>query len=115
MIIPQKSGGWLTGNGRKKPLSSILWQEKATIQHSRYVTNASFSPDGTHLVTASNDHTAKIWGLIDGQWQEKATVQHSDGVIHASFSPGGAHLVTASYDCTAKVSGLVDGQWKEKT
>ncbi|WP_329601862.1 WD40 repeat domain-containing protein, partial [Sansalvadorimonas verongulae] len=62
MIAPPKSGGLLMGNGRKKPLSSIL-QEKATIQHSRNVTNTSFSPDGTHFVSVSNDHTVKIWIL----------------------------------------------------
>ena len=72
------------------------WQEKATIQHTGWVNNASFSPDGYHLVTASRDNTAKIWELVDGQWQEKATIQHTGWVNNASFSPDGYHLVTAS-------------------
>ena len=40
----------------------------ATIQHDDWVNNASFSPDGTHLVTASYDHTAKIYGRVNEEW-----------------------------------------------
>ncbi|WP_201772817.1 F-box/WD repeat-containing protein, partial [Endozoicomonas numazuensis] len=92
----------------------LTCQNVATIPHFDWVNNATFSPDGNHLVTASNDNTAKIWGLVDGQWQEKATIQHDDCVNGASFSPDGNHLVTTSKDNTAKIWGLVDGQWQEK-
>uniref|UniRef100_UPI00248DCD4E F-box/WD repeat-containing protein n=1 Tax=Parendozoicomonas sp. Alg238-R29 TaxID=2993446 RepID=UPI00248DCD4E len=60
-----------------------------TIQHSSWVINADFSPDGHHLVTVSIDNTAKILGLVNGQWQEKATIQHSGRVDNASFSLDG--------------------------
>ena len=94
----------------------LCWecQEKATLQHTEWVDNASFSPDGYHLVTASCDNTAKIRELVDGQWQEKATLQHTGWVNNASFSPDGYQLVTASRDNTAKIWKLVDGQWQEK-
>ena len=93
---------------------AFLGKPVATIQHSGWVHSASFSPDGKHLVTASDDNTAKIYWLVDGQWQEKVTIQHSNYVKDASFSPDGKHLVTASSDHTAKIYGLVDGQWQEK-
>ena len=38
------------------------WQEIVTIGHSEEVTNARFGPD-YQIVTASSDHTAKIWVL----------------------------------------------------
>ena len=65
-------------------------------------------------MTASYDHTAKIYGLNNEQWQEKATIQHSNGVVNACFSADGKHLVTASYDHTAKIYGVTGGQWQEK-
>ena len=97
--------------GRTKAFSceSIL-----TIEHSKIVTNACFSLDGKHLVTASYDHTAKIYGLNNGQWQKKATIKHDGSVNSACFSLDGKHLVTTSHDNTAKIYGLDDGQWQEK-
>ena len=47
-----------------------------TIEHDSIVSNTCFSLDGKHLVTASYDHTAKIYGLNDGRWQKKATIKH---------------------------------------
>ena len=43
----------------------LTCQEVCTLHHN-WVNNASFSPDGCHLVTVGNDDTAKIWGLVDG-------------------------------------------------
>ena len=31
--------------------------------HQGVVENASFSPDGQHIVTASDDSTAKVWNI----------------------------------------------------
>ena len=90
------------------------WQENATIGHSGFVNNASFSPDGSRLVTASGDGSAKIWELVAGVWQEMATLWHSSGVTNASFSPDKCHLATASLEGNAKIWKLVAGQWQEK-
>ena len=89
------------------------WQERVTIGHSNTVNNVHFSLDGKHLVTASDDGTVKICGLVGGNWQEKATIRHSDAVANASFSRDGKLLVTASYDGTAKICGLVGDRWQE--
>ena len=75
---------------------AFTFELRSTISHKGQVMNASFSPDGNHVVTASADKTAKIWGLVDGQWQEKATISHTGWVRNASFSPDGNHVVTAS-------------------
>ena len=65
-------------------------------------------------MTASNDRTAKISGLVNGHWQEKKIIQHSSPVYGARFSPDGKHLVLISHDDTNKILGLVDGQWQPK-
>ena len=72
------------------------WQELVAIKHFNWVRNASFSPDGKHIVTASDDGIAKIWGLISGYWKQKGVIRHSGWVKNASFSPDGKHLATAS-------------------
>ena len=35
--------------------------------HSVFVTSIAFSPDGRHLATGSDDHTAKVWDLSTGK------------------------------------------------
>ena len=89
------------------------WQERVAIGHSNTVNNVHFSLDGKHLMTASDDGTVKICGLVGGNWQEKATIRHSGPVANASFSHDGKLLVTASNDHTAKICGLVGGKWQE--
>lgn len=44
--------GWRAATG--KPLGPAL-------QHQGWVRRAAFSPDGTRVVTASDDHTARVW------------------------------------------------------
>jgi WD40 repeat protein len=51
----------------------------------------------SHIVTASNDKTARIW---DAAIANEITVlrRHDDSVASAVFSPDGSRIVTASND-----------------
>jgi len=70
--------------------------------HTDLVMSASFSPDGSRIVTASADNTAKVWDAKSGA--EVLTLKgHTQYVVSASFSPDGSRIVTASADRTAKV------------
>ncbi len=70
--------------------------------HTGPVSSASFSPDGSRVVTASGDQTAKVWDAQSGA--EVLTLKgHIGYVSSASFSPDGSRIVTGSYDNTAKV------------
>ncbi len=72
------------------------------------VRSASFSPDGSRIVTASGDKTAKVWDAASGA--EILTLKgHTDTVFSASFSPDGSRIVTASRDNTAKVWDATTG------
>ena len=70
---------------------------------------AAFSPDGQRIVTASVDHTARVWSATNGQLL--ATLAgHTSGVGQAAFSPDGQRIVTASWDSTARVWNASTGR-----
>ena len=57
--------------------------------HTGPVSSASFSPDGSRLVTASHDITVKVWDAKTGA--VIATLKgHAGPVTSASFSPDGS-------------------------
>src|SRR6516162_16684 len=63
---------------------------------------AAFSPDGSRIVTASGDKTARIWDAASAK--EIAVLRgHNDAVWSAAFSPDGSRIVTASGDKTARI------------
>ena len=66
------------------------------------VYSAAFSPDGSRIVTASWDKTARIWDAASAK--EIAVLRGHDGVVNsAAFSPDGSRIVTASADNTARI------------
>jgi tRNA A-37 threonylcarbamoyl transferase component Bud32 len=70
--------------------------------HTGTIFSASFSPDGSRVVTGSDDNTAKVWDARSGA--ELLTLKgHTEAVYSASFSPDGSRVVTGSQDNTAKV------------
>ena len=63
--------------------------------HGGVVTSAAYSPDGTRIVTASYDKTARIWDARTGA-QLVVLSGHGDRVDSAAYSPDGTRIVTAS-------------------
>jgi tetratricopeptide (TPR) repeat protein len=54
----------------------------------------SYSPDGTRLASASEDHTVKVWDATSGA-QLTTLRGHVNGVLAVSYSPDGTRLVSA--------------------
>ena len=67
--------------------------------------HVAFSADGTRLLTASTDHTARVWNTASGQAITEP-LEHGETVRHAEFSPDGKLAVTASADNTARLWNL---------
>jgi serine/threonine protein kinase len=70
--------------------------------HGDAVYSAAYSPDGSRIVTASIDKTARIWDARTGA--ELAVLSgHASVVYSAAYSPDGSRIVTASDDKTARI------------
>ena len=70
--------------------------------HTGQVSSVAFSPDGRHILTGSNDHTARLWELSSAKELSKFQ-GHTDRVSSVAFSPDGKHVLTGSGDGTARL------------
>ncbi|XRB25467.1 EF-hand domain-containing protein [Pseudoscourfieldia marina] len=76
--------------------------------HSRDVNSASYSVDGTRIVSASDDETVRVWDATTG-----ACLSVLDGdsgaVSSASYSADGTRIVSASSDETVRIWDATTG------
>lgn len=61
------------------------------------ITALAGSPDGTMLLTASHDRTARFWDVASGR-QLGPTLYHTDPVLCVAFHPDGQSIVTGTGD-----------------
>ena len=71
-------------------------------EHHGLVNSAVFSHDGTRILTASNDETARLWDAQSGDLI-KALECHTERIRSAVFSHDGTRVLTTSYDETARI------------
>jgi WD40 repeat protein len=77
--------------------------------HSGSVRGVAVTPDGRCAVSASSDHTLKVWDLETGR-QLLTLEGHSSWVNGVAVSPDGRYAVSASHDKTLKVWDLETGR-----
>lgn len=81
-----------------------IWTEGKLTQtirgHSARIKTMLFSPDGQKIVSGSDDHSIKIWGL-DGECL-KTLVGHTNWIWHLAISSNGDLIVSSSEDRTVK-------------
>jgi WD40 repeat protein len=68
--------------------------------HEGPVRRAAYSPDGSRIVTASFDGTARIW---DSRTGIQLSALSGEGMYSVAYSPDGTRIVTASSDRTARI------------
>lgn len=76
---------------------SDLRERKVLRGHEKGVWSAAFSPDGTRVVTSSDDGTARLWEARTGK--EIVVLRgHSGRLLSAEFSPEGTRVLTSFID-----------------
>ncbi len=79
------------------------------LKHEEEINLALWSPDGEHILTASDDDTARIWDALSGEALFTLS-GHSDDVLLAGWSPNGGLVVTAGPDGSARLWDSATGQ-----
>ncbi|MBX2929348.1 MAG: caspase family protein [Saprospiraceae bacterium] len=69
------------------------------IGHTGFVNAVAFSPDGSLVLTGSEDNTAILWDLAGRELQSYA--EHKARISSVAFSPNGQYVLTGSADNTA--------------
>jgi len=65
--------------------------------HTGVMTSASYSPDGTKILTTSTDKTARVWDARTGL-QLIPSLEHEDEVVTGVFSRDGKKIATGTDD-----------------
>lgn len=83
-----------------------LDEKRTLIGHSGEVWRAEFSPDGTRVVTTSDDSTAALWDVASGKriavWDE-----HAGQIRRVAWSPDGRLVATTDFDQSGRNERLV--------
>jgi WD40 repeat protein len=77
--------------------------------HARAIYRIAFNHDGSRLVSASADQTARVWDGLSAQPLVELK-GHGAAVLGAVFSPDGKWVATASHDRTARLWDAVTGK-----
>jgi WD40 repeat protein/DNA-binding winged helix-turn-helix (wHTH) protein len=88
-------------------VAKVFPEPLLTMRHDDAAYFTVFSADGERIVSASYDHTARLWSAKNGSLL--AILRHDGAVHEAVFSPDGRRIVTVSADQTAKLWDGIDG------
>ncbi|KAG7663180.1 PWP2 [[Candida] subhashii] len=106
-----KSGEWLAfGSSKLGQLLVYEWQSESYILkqqgHFDSMNTLAYSPDGSRLVTGSDDGKIKIWDVQSGFCLMTFT-EHSSAVTEVKFAKRGQVLFTSSLDGTIRAWDLI--------
>ncbi len=106
-----ESGGAADTRESRRVLYAVLTKplpQASLLGHTDPVYAANFSPDGSRMVTASWDDTARLWDSVSGD-ELMVLRGHEGGVYSATISPDGSRVATTSVDSTARLWDAASG------
>ena len=102
----------ITRSDQKSAETRVLSvQNSYSFSHDGAIRSACFSPDGTHVISASLDATSHLCGIDAGKWCSKMIIRHTDVLTSAKFRQDSTRLITTSRNGEVKIYGLSDGHW----
>ena len=82
------------------------------MRHTHQVTSVAFSPDGSRIVSGSeDDNKVRVWNTMTGE-KEGELKGHMAGVKCVTFSHNGLFIVSGSCDCSVRVWDM--SKWETK-
>jgi WD40 repeat protein/predicted Ser/Thr protein kinase len=102
---PQERRGW-----EWHRLNYLCDRSVQTLRgHGDRVTCVSYSPDGRHVASGSQDQTVRVWDVATGR-EVLQFPSHSGGNISLAYSPDGRLIVSASPDKMVRCWEAATGQ-----
>lgn len=98
-------GQWIVTAGGAK---AQMWEAKSGRQlepallHQGTVNQALFAPDSRHVITVSDDRTARLWDPVSRQ-PSTPILQHGNAVRRACFNQTSDRVITGSDDGNARI------------
>jgi WD40 repeat protein len=108
-IPPSRSEFPEIKSSSKREPDKGMAREGTSIQGEGLLPGASFSPDGTLIVSVGGDGIARVWSVTTGQ-PIGEPMRHDAPVCRASFSPDGTRIATAGNDSTAGIWETLTGR-----
>ncbi|MBU0639708.1 MAG: PKD domain-containing protein [Planctomycetes bacterium] len=108
--VDQAAKLWDTNNGTVLvSYEPVRDGDQLVSGHANSISDVAFSPDGTMILTGSDDRTAKLWSVAGGP-ELRTLSGHGDRVTSVGFSPDGTQVVTGSEDATALIWDATTGE-----
>lgn len=110
-VTINKTGEWLAfGSAKLGQLLVWEWQSESYVLkqqgHFDSLNSAIYSPDGSKIVTASDDGKIKVWDAYSG-FSIVTFTEHTSGITALEFSKRGNILFSASLDGSVRAWDLV--------
>lgn len=110
-VTINKTGEWLAfGSSKLGQLLVWEWQSESYVLkqqgHFDSLNSAVYSPDGSKIVTASDDGKIKVWDAYSG-FSIVTFTEHTSGITALEFSKRGNVLFSASLDGSVRAWDLI--------
>ena len=97
------------GDAALQAAAGLDYPQRILAGHEGGVWAVAFAPDGQTVLSGSDDGTARLWDVANGEPVQEF-LGHEDEVHSVAFGPDGRTVLTGGYDLTARLWAVSTGQ-----